>query len=337
MKNPIQTTFKYGVLGVASMAILASAAAEAAWKPSKQLEILTHVRTTSSTYRFAKAVEKAAKPMLKKGVKVLSIRGARGDRARRHLSIKNKANNHMMQVITPSQVNNPILAKQKTRPWHFTPLALMVVSPNLMTVNANSPYKTMKDVMDKACANPGKVIHGGGDFGNVASLNSILLQRKIKCKWTYTPFDDQGILKLLGGHIDFVMENPGQLLQFVRAGKMRIIAASEKLGEFPKVPTYQEAGYGFPVLKQYRGLWMGKDVSKAAVKYWMGIIEKVRKDSSFKKYVKKNNLTPVFIKRNELAKMLKTEFDNYLALGTELNLIGKKKKKKKKKKEKKSS
>jgi len=116
MKNPIQTTFKYGVLGVASMAILASAAAEAAWKPSKQLEILTHVRTTSSTYRFAKAVEKAAKPMLKKGVKVLSIRGARGDRARRHLSIKNKANNHMMQVITPSQVNNPILAKQKNPP-----------------------------------------------------------------------------------------------------------------------------------------------------------------------------------------------------------------------------
>ncbi|MGY8991387.1 MAG: hypothetical protein ACKVHL_07340, partial [Rhodospirillales bacterium] len=215
MNKTFQMTVKYSMVGIASMVLLASAAAEAAWKPSKKLEILTHVRTTSSTYRFAKAVQQAMKPMLKNGVKVLSIRGARGDRARRHLSIKNKGNNHMMQVITPSQVNNPILAKQKSRPWHFTPLALMVVSPNLMTVNSKSSYKSMKDVMDKACANPGKIIHGGGDFGNVSSLNSILLMRKIKCKWTYTPFDDQGILKLLGNHIDFVMENPGQLLQFV--------------------------------------------------------------------------------------------------------------------------
>ncbi len=327
MTHKFQTTFKYGVLGLASIAILVSAAAEAAWKPSKKLEILTHVRTTSSTYRFAKAVEKAMQPMLKNGVKVLSIRGARGDRARRHLSIKNKGNNHMMQVITPSQVNNPILAKQKSRPWHFTPLALLVVSPNLMTVNPKSPYKTMKDVMDKACANPGKVIHGGGDFGNVASLNAILLQRKIKCKWTYTPFDDQGVLKLLGGHIDFIMENPAQVLPFVNAGKLKIIAASEKLGQFPNVPTYDKAGYDFPVLKQYRGLWMSSGVDAGAVQYWMEVINKVRKSDSFTKYVAKNNLTAIFVKRKKLAKMLKTEFDNYLILGTELNLIGKKKKK----------
>ena len=332
MNKTLQTTFKYSMMGFASMAILVSAAAEAAWKPSEKLEILTHVRTTSSTYRFAKAVEKAIKPTLKHGVKVLSIRGARGDRARRHLSIKNKGNNHMMQVITPSQVNNPILAKQKSRPWHFTPLALLVVSPNLMTVNSKSKYKSMKDIMDKACANPGKVIHGGGDFGNVASLNSILLQRKIKCKWTYTPFDDQGILKLLGGHIDFVMENPAQLLPFVKAGKMRIVAASEPLGEFPNVPTYKKAGYGFPVLKQYRGLWMASGVDAGAVKYWMKKINTVRKSKAFKKYVAKNNLTAVFVKRKKLVKMLKTEFNNYMKLDTELNLIGKKKKKKKKKK-----
>ncbi|MGY8992238.1 MAG: hypothetical protein ACKVHL_11705, partial [Rhodospirillales bacterium] len=95
----------------------------------------------------------------------------------------------------------------------------------------------------------------------------------------------------------------------------------EKLGEFPKVQTYDEAGYSFPVLKQYRGLWMASGVDAGAVKYWMGIINKVRKDASFRKYVSKNNLTAVFIKRKKLEKMLKTEFDNYMKLGTELNLI----------------
>lgn len=308
-----------------SLVIFAADDARADWKPTKQLVIITHVKTTSSTYRFAKAFADALENVIPTGVKVQSVRGARGDRARREIRVKNADNPYMMQVITPSQVNNPILAEQETRPWMFTPIALVVVSPNLFAVNADSPYRSMKDVMDKACANPGKVIHGGGDFGNVASLNSILLQRKIGCKITYTPFQSQGITELLGGHIDFVTENPAQLLQYVEAGKMRILAASEKLDQYPDVPTYEEAGYGFPVLKQYRGLWMGKDVDPEAVKYWTGIVDKVVSQPSFQKYVKTNNLTRLDVKGAAVAEVLKQDYDNYLKLDRELNLIGKKK------------
>ncbi|MEX2449426.1 MAG: tripartite tricarboxylate transporter substrate-binding protein [Rhodospirillales bacterium] len=323
----IDKTLKYGITGVASLALFGAVAAEAAWKPTKELEIVTHVRTTSSTYAFAKAVEKELDKITKKGVKVLTISGARGDRARRHVRIKNAENNHMWQIITPSQVNNPILAEQETRPWHFTPLANLVVTPNLMTVNANSPYKSMKDIIDKACKEPGKVIHGGGDFGNTSSLNGIMLQQKTGCKITYTPFEDQGVIQLLGGHVDFAMENPAQLLQFVRAGKMRIVAASEKLGEFPEVPTYKEAGYDFQVLKQYRGAWMGGKVDPEAAKFWIGALDKVRKSAGFQKYVSANNLAAVWVAGDDLKKYLKEEHDAYMALGKKFNLIGKKKKK----------
>jgi putative tricarboxylic transport membrane protein len=325
------TLLKSGLIGVASVSLLALAAsgASAEWKPTKQLEIVTHVKTSSSTYRFGKAVATALENLLPKGAKVISIRGARGDRARRHIRVKNANNAHMMQVITPSQVNNPILAKQETRPWMFSTVAMMVVTPNLMTVNANSSYKTMKDIMTKACANPGKVLQGGGDFGNVASLNAILLQRKYNCKITYTPFESQGITELLGGHVDYVMENPGQLLNFVRAGKFRIVAASENLAEFPNVPNYEQAGYGFPVLKQYRGLWMGKEVDPEAVKFWISMVDKIQAEPSYRKYIKNNNLTELQLEGGDVAAMLKQDHENYLKLGTELNLIGKKKKKKK--------
>jgi len=324
---------KSSLVGVASVSLLALTVgvANADWKPTKQLEIVTHVKTSSSTYRFGKAVATALQNILPTGAKVISIRGARGDRARRHIRVKNASNAHMMQVITPSQVNNPILAKQETRPWMFSTIGLMVVTPNLMTVNVNSSYKMMKDVMTKACANPGKVIQGGGDFGNVASLNAILLQRKYNCKITYTPFESQGITEILGGHVDYVMENPGQLLSFVRAGKLRIIAASENLKEFPKVPTYEKAGYPFPVLKQYRGLWMGKDVDPEAVKFWISMVDKIQAEPSYRKYIEKNNLTELQLEGKAVADMLKQDHKNYLKLDTDLNLIGKKKKKKKKK------
>jgi putative tricarboxylic transport membrane protein len=318
-----------GLYSVAALSLVTIALddARADWTPTKELVIITHVKSTSSTYLFARAYADALAKVVPTGAKVESVRGARGDRARREIRIKNADNPYMMQVITPSQVNNPILAEQKSRPWMFTPIALVVVSPNLFAVNAESPYRTMKDVMDKACANPGKVIHGGGDFGNVASLNSILLQRKIGCKITYTPFQSQGITELLGGHIDFVTENPAQLLQYVEAGKVRILAASEKLGQYPNVPTYEQAGYGFPVLKQYRGLWMGKDVDPEAVKYWISIVDKVVSQPSFQEYVKKNNLTQLDVKGKAVGDVLKQDYENYLKLDTELNLIGKKKKK----------
>jgi len=331
MSKKLKRLVELGFCSVAALSLVTVAFedARADWKPTKQLVIITHVKATSSTYRFARAYADALAKVVPTGAKVESVRGARGDRARREIRLKNADNPYMMQVITPSQVNNPILAVQKSRPWMFTPIALVVVSPNLFAVNAESPYKSMKQVMDKACAHPGKVIHGGGDFGNVASLNDILLQRKIGCKITYTPFQSQGITELLGGNIDFVTENPAQLLQYVEAGKVRILAASEKLGEYPNVPTYEEAGYGFPVLKQYRGLWMGKDVDPEAVKYWIGIVDKVVNEPSFQKYVKKNNLTLLHLKGKAVAEVLKQDYDNYLKLDQELNLIGKKKKKKK--------
>lgn len=323
MFGNIQKLTRMTMGGIAAVAIGATVATPAAadWKPTEELQIITHVRTTSSTYLFAQAFATALKNVVPTGAKVVSIRGARGDRARREVYVKNADNPYVMQVITPSQVNNPILAKQETRPWMFTPIGLMVVTPNILAVNANSEYKTMKDIMDKACKEPGKVVQGGGDFGNVASLNAILLQQKIGCEITYTPFESQGIIEVLGGHVDYVTENPAQLLKFVRAGKLRMLAASEKLKEFPEVPTFEEAGYGFPVLKQYRGLWMGGKVDPEAAKFWISIIDEVVAQPSFQKYIEENNLTPIDYKGDEVAKLLKQDFDNYLKLNTDLNLI----------------
>lgn len=337
---------KTSLMGFAGLALLGGAMNSAhAWEPTKKLEIVTHVATGSSTYAFAKAVEKAIKKYLKHGVKVRSIRGARGDRARRHLRLKNAGNNHMMQVITPSQVNNPILGKQETRPWHFEPLAVMVVTPLLFTVNAKEsrfgkgPYKSMKEVFSHAKKMPSKLIHGGNSMGTVASLVHIMIERELGLKMTFTPFQSVGITELLGNHIDFIMQNPAQVNSLVKAGRFKIIGASEKLGSYPNVKTYAEQGFKFKVLKQYRGLWMPKGVSKEAVKYWMSVLNKVRKDKDFVGYVTKNNLTPLWTTRGDLAKMLKGEFDAYWKLDHELNLIGKKIKKmgKKKKKKKKSS
>ncbi|MBO42258.1 MAG: hypothetical protein CMM28_00895 [Rhodospirillaceae bacterium] len=325
-----QKSIAYGAVSLAAFAI-ASAPAHAAWKPSKEVELIAHVKTSSSTYAFASAVLAAIKAenLMPKGVSLRSVRGSRGGKARAYVGVKNKGNPHMMQALTPSQINNPILAKSKVDYKLFRGVAMMVVTPLNIAVNAKSSYKTMKDIVDDAKKRPGKVIHGGGAFGNVASLVGELWSREAGFKHVYAAFEKQGMLELLGGHVAFGMHNPAQIDKFVKAGKLRIVAASEKLGSYPNIPTFKEAGYNFTVLKQYRGWWMSKDVSDDAVKYYIGVMDKVRKSDSFKKYEKKFNMTSTWVTGKDLDAMLANEYKNYFKLDTELDLIGKKKKKKK--------
>ena len=74
---------------------------------------------------------------------------------------------------------------------------------------------------------------------------------------------------------------------------------------------------------------MSRDVSDDVINFYVGIMDKVRKSASFKKYEKKYNMTSTWVTGKALDKMLAEEYKNYYKLDTELDLIGKKKKKKK--------
>ena len=90
-------------------------------------------------------------------------------------------------------------------------MAMMLITPKAITVNADSPYKTLDDLLNAAKANPGKIIHGGGDLGSTSSMVSKIIEDYFKIDVTYTPFEDQGVVQLLGGHIDYIFAQPTTL------------------------------------------------------------------------------------------------------------------------------
>ena len=298
--------------------------ANAGWEPDKEVEIVAHAKETSSTVAFARSVIKVIEQenLLPNGVKLTIIRGARGGKARNYVLNKNK-DPHVLQVLTPSQINNVILTGQEVGYQNAKGISALVVSPLLLTVNADSEYKSLNDIIKKAKANPGKVVQGGGDFGQVASLVGKMMAEEKGVDITYTPFDDEGVLQLLGGHIDFILENPGQVFKFVKAGKMRILASSVKLPSMPEVPTFKKAGYKGTMLAQYRGLWFSNENSNAQANFYSKLMKKVAKTQTFQDYVSKNNLAPISIHQSKLDKMLSDEHAAYFKLSTELNLIKK--------------
>lgn len=292
------------------------------WTPSKEIQIISHAKETSSTYAFARAVMKAIEDekLLPNGVSVKIVGGARGGKARNYV-LNTNADPHVLQVLTPSQINNVILTKQEVGYKNAKGIAALAVTPLLMTVNSQSEYKSLDDVINKAKSNPGKVVQAGGAFGQVASLVGKMISDEKSVNITYAPFDDEGVLQLLGGHVDFILENPGQVFKFVDAGKMRLLASSVKLDSKPDVPTFKEAGYNGVILAQYRGLWFSDKNTEAQRNFYIDLMKKVSETKSFKEYISKNNMTPMWEAGSSLDKMLEDEHNAYFKLSTELNLI----------------
>ncbi len=322
MSTIIKNISRFGAVAVLAAGFGLASEAEA-WEPTEEVQIIAHAGTNSSTWAFANAVSKAIREgnLVPHGVNVQIVQGARGGKARSFVSGDKAGNPHFIQVLTPSQINNPILVESPVNYERFRGIAMMLVSPKVLTVNASSPYNSMKDLMDAARAKPGELIQGGGQIGATASLTNRILEDDFGIDLIYTPFDDQGVLQLVGGHVDFLIEQPEQVARFVKSGDLRIIAASNKLGQYPEVPTFQEEGYDFLVLNSYRGFWTSKDVPTEAVDYYISVMEKVRESDSFKEYMAANQMTELWITGDDLNARLGQEHEAYFKLDTEMGLI----------------
>jgi putative tricarboxylic transport membrane protein len=254
-------------------------------------------------------------------VTVKIIDGAQGAKARTYVAKDHAGDPNVLQMMVPTQIQNPILARSGIDRSLFRGVAMMLITPKVITVNADSPYKTFDDLLAAARAHPGKIIHGGGDLGSTSSMVSKIMEDYFNIDVTYTPFEDQGVVQLLGGHIDYIFAQPEITAKFVKAGKMRYLLASRKLEGFPDVPTLKDRGYDFEVFDSYRGLWTSKDVPDEAVAFYVDALKKVMESDTFKKYMVANSMTPEWVAGDDLEKRLDNEVAAFTKVATEMNLI----------------
>lgn len=129
----------------------------------------------------------------------------------------------------------------------FVPIANHDTDPVAFGVAANSPFKSMKDVIDAATTNPGSVTSGSNGVLAAAHLGLLQLQESTGAKFTWTSFDDGGQLRtsVLGGSVDLEVQPVSELTAAAADGSMRIlgIMTDERLKGLPDVPTLAEIGY----------------------------------------------------------------------------------------------
>ena len=129
----------------------------------------------------------------------------------------------------------------------FAPIALISSQPLILVVNASSPHKTLKDLVDAAKAAPGRINMASSSNGTIGHIGGELFQRRAGIKMTHVPYKGAGaaVTDLMGGSVDCFFGNTQAVGGLVTSGRLRPLAVTspQRLANFPDVPTVAELGY----------------------------------------------------------------------------------------------
>lgn len=139
----------------------------------------------------------------------------------------------------------------------FTAISRTVEAPNLLVVHPSLPAKSVKDLVDYAKTNPGKLAHGTGGVGTVGHLAGEVLSARAGISLLHVPYKgtSQVVADLIGGQVQMSFGGPPALAPHVKSGKLRALAITtlKRSAAFPDLPTVAESGYpGFQAVA-----WMG--------------------------------------------------------------------------------
>lgn len=139
----------------------------------------------------------------------------------------------------------------------FVPVTQLTESPMVVVVPANSPLKSMGDLLAKARQNPGKVTYGSAGNGSSMHVAGATLQVHLNTPLIHVPYKGSGpaLNDLLAGQLDFMADSRSTTLPLIRDGRLRALAVtgSRRVADLPDIPTVAEAGVkGFDVTT-----WLG--------------------------------------------------------------------------------
>ena len=155
---------------------------------------------------------------------------------------------HTFGVVIPAfTANTTLYPKLPYNPRKdLVGVSLMGVSPLVAAVAPNAPFKTVKELVAYAKANPGKVSFASSGTGSAAHLTSELLKSLTQTFMVHIPYRGAApaLTDLLGGQVSLFLDPPPNLIQPAKAGRITLIgvASEKRLPMLPDVPTFIEQG-----------------------------------------------------------------------------------------------
>ena len=237
-----------------------------------------------------------------------------------------KGDGNAIMVMGAVMLGGLITGKPPVSITQLTPVARLTSEYNVFVLPANSPFKTMKDVIEQMKKDPGSVKWGGGSRGSTEHIAAAMIAREVgvdATKVNYVPFRGGGeaVAAILGGNVTIGGSGYSEFQQYIEAGKMRPIGVtSETRLKGIDVPTLKEQGVNV-VIGNWRGVYGAAGITDAQRKALTDMIVKATKSKAWAEALDKNGWTPALMTGKEFDEFVDRDFASLRATMVKAGMI----------------
>lgn len=237
-----------------------------------------------------------------------------------------KGDPNALMVMGAVMLGGIITGKPPVTLSQATPLARLTSEYNVFVLPANSPYKTMKDVVEQMKKDPGSIKWGGGSRGATEHIAAAMIAREVgvdPSKINYVAFRGGGeaTAAILGGNVSIGGSGYSEFAEYISAGKMRAVAVtSDKRLKGIDVPTLKEQGINV-VIGNWRGVYGAPGINAEQRKALTEMIVKATKSKAWAEAMEKNNWTAALMTGPEFDKFVDDEFASLRAVMVKSGMI----------------
>jgi len=207
----------------------------------------------------------------------------------------------------------------------FDPVCLHDTQINVVAVRNESPFKTIKEVIDFAKSNPGKLSYGSAGIGSTSHFFGELFKQSIGLELIHVPFkgDAPLLAALVGGHVDLGFPTLPSTFSLIKGGKVRglCVGSKERSPDFPEIPTIAEIGYPDVGIDSWHGFLGPKGIPKAVMEKLSPAFEKALKHPSVQTMLKQVGLVPAYMNAEQFREFMKKETEKLRKVAQKAGMI----------------
>lgn len=317
--------------GLAALLCTAAAvgAATAEWKPTKEVTIIVGTAPGGGQDAAARALQKMLTQLklIDVPISVVNKPGSGGALGWVFLN-QHAGDGHFLQIANPQLVTNHLMGRTTLTYNDVTPIVVLFTSSTAVSVRAESPLRTGKDLADRFKRDTSALsVSVGSALGYTNHIALALIAKGAggdpkRLKTVIFQGSGDAMTALLGGHLDLINTDASNSIPHLQTGKIRVlgVTAPKRLpGALAEVPTWREQGYD-AVVSTWRMLAGPKGMTPAQIAYWEGVMSRLVQTDDWKKDLERNVFEANFMKSDEVKPYLKAQSDQFRAVLTELGL-----------------
>jgi tripartite-type tricarboxylate transporter receptor subunit TctC len=301
------------VIFVITMAFVSRS--EAAY-PEKSIRMIVPFSPGGNTDIIARAIQNKMGENIGQQI-VIENRGGAGGTIGSEIAARSTPDGYTILMVSASHVINPSMVKNI--PYDtltaFNGISLVAEVPSVLVANPALPAKNLKELVDYAKANPGKLNFASSGVGTIGHLAGELLKAKAKIDMVHVPYKGNGpaMIDLLGGHVDMMFSSLPSAIGHIQSGKLVGIALSgkQRAPAAPDIPTMTEQGISGVEVSTGFSLFAPAGTPKEIIDQLSACVAKTLKDPDVNETLNNQGAKPVGSTPAELDEFVRSEIEKW--------------------------